>query len=72
MLETFLRDFGPKMPCWCQSSEENGQTVQADRKPTVTQITTRYNQSMQKSISELRTCRTFKQMGYCSRRPHRV
>ncbi len=43
-----------------------------DRKATVTQITTRYNQGMQNTISEHTTCRTLKQMGYSSRRPHRV
>ena len=46
--------------------------VQDDRKATVTEITTRYNQGMQKSISERTTRRTLKQMGYSSRRPHRV
>ncbi len=43
-----------------------------DRKATVTQITTRYNQCMQNTISERTTRRTLKQMGYSSRRPHRV
>ncbi len=43
-----------------------------DRKATVTQITTSYNQGMQNSISERTTRRTLKQMGYSSRRPHRV
>ncbi len=43
-----------------------------DIKATVTQITTRYNQGMQNTISERTTCRTLKQMGYSSRRPHRV
>ncbi len=61
-----------KMPCWCQRSEENGQTVRDDRKTTVTQITTHYNQGMQKTISERTTRRTLKQMGFSSRRPHRV
>ncbi len=44
--------------------------VRDDRKATVTQITTRYNQGMQNTISEHTTHRTLKQMGY--RRPHRV
>jgi len=35
--------------------------LQADRKATVTQMTTRYNQGLQKSISEHTTCRTLKQ-----------
>ncbi len=49
--------------------------VRDDRKATATQITTRYklyNQGMQKNISERTTCWTLKQMGYSSRRPHRV
>ncbi len=39
---------------------------------TVTQITTRYNQGMQNTISEHTTRRTLKKMGYNSRRPHRL
>ncbi len=46
--------------------------VRDDRKATVTQITTRYNQGMQNTISERTTCQTLKQMGYSSRRPYRV
>ncbi len=46
--------------------------VKDDRKATVTQITTRYNQGMQNTISERTTRRTLKQMGYSSRRPLRV
>ncbi len=46
--------------------------VRDDRKATVTQITTRYNQGIQNTISERTTHRTLKQMGYSSRRPHRV
>ncbi len=46
--------------------------VRDDRKTTVTQITTRYNQGMQNTISEHTTLRTLKQMGSSSRRPHRV
>ncbi len=46
--------------------------VKDDRKATVTQITTRYNQGMQNTISERTTHWTLKQMGYSSRRPHRV
>ncbi len=49
-----------------------GRLVRDDRKATVTQITTRYNQSMQNTISEHITRRTLKQMGYSSRRTHRV
>ncbi len=46
--------------------------VRDDRKATVTQITTGYNQVMQNTISEHTTRRTLKQMGSSSRRPHRV
>ncbi len=49
-----------------------GRLVRDDRKATVTQITTHYNQGMQNTISERTTRRTLKQMGYSSRRPHRV
>ncbi len=59
-----------KMPCWCQ--RRIGRLVRDDRKTTVTQITTRYNQGMQNTISERTTHRTLKPMGYSSRRPHRV
>ncbi len=49
-----------------------GRLVRDDRKATVTQIITRYNQGMQNIISECKTRRTLKQMGYSSRRPHWV
>ncbi len=49
-----------------------GRLVRDDRKATVTQTTTRYNQGMQNTISEHTTRRTLKQMNYSSRRPHRV
>ncbi len=49
-----------------------GRLVRDDRKVTVTQITTRYNQDMQNTISEHTTRRTLKQMCSSSRRPHRV
>ncbi len=49
-----------------------GRLARDDRKATVTQITTRYNQGMQNTISERTTRQTLKQMGYSSRRPHRV
>ncbi len=48
-----------------------GRLVRDDRKATVTQIITRYNQAMQNTISERTTHRILKQMGY-SRRPHQV
>ncbi len=46
--------------------------VRDDRKDTVTQITTCYNQGMKNTISEHTTRRTLKQMCSSSRRPHRV
>ncbi len=49
-----------------------GRLVRDERKATVTQITTHYNQDIQNTISERTTRRTLKQMGYSSRRPHRV
>ncbi len=49
-----------------------GRLVRDDRKTTVTQITTRYNQDLQNTISEHTTHRTLKQMDSSSRRPHRV
>ncbi len=48
-----------------------GRLVRDDRKATVTQITTSYNQGMQNTISEHTTRQTLKQMGSSSRRPHR-
>ncbi len=45
-----------------------GSLVRGDRKATVNC----YNQGMQNTISEHTTRRTLKQMGYSSRRPHRV
>ncbi len=49
-----------------------GRLVRDDRKAIVTQITTCYNQGIQNTISDCTTRRTLKQMGYSSRRPHRV
>ncbi len=49
-----------------------GRLVRDDRKATVTQINTCYNQGMQNTISECTTHQTLKQMGYSSRRQHRV
>ncbi len=56
-----------KIPCWCQ--RRMGRLVRDDRKATVTQIITRYNQGMQNTISERTTRRTLKQMGSSSKRP---
>uniref|UniRef100_A0A9J8AX61 Transposase Tc1-like domain-containing protein n=1 Tax=Cyprinus carpio carpio TaxID=630221 RepID=A0A9J8AX61_CYPCA len=49
-----------------------GRLIQADRRATLTEITTRYNRGMQQSICEATTCTTLRRMGYNSRRPHRV
>ncbi len=49
-----------------------GRLVRDYRKATLTQITTRYNQGIQNTISEHTTHRTLKQMDSSSRRPHRV
>ncbi len=49
-----------------------GRLVRDDRKATLTQITTNYNQDLQNTISEHTTHRTLKQMDSSSRRPHRV
>ncbi len=46
--------------------------VRAETKATVAQITTRYNQGMHKRISERTAHQTSRQVGYNSRRPHRV
>ncbi len=59
-----------EMPC--RGQRRMGRLVRDDRKVTVTQITTRYNQGMQNTISERTTRWTLKQMGSSSRRPHRV
>ncbi len=55
-----------------RGQRRTGRLDRDDRKATVTQITTRYNQGMQNTISERTTHRTLKQMGLSSRRPHRV
>ncbi len=49
-----------------------GRLVRYDRKAIVTQITTRYNQGTQNTISEHTTRQTLKQIGYSSRTPHQV
>jgi len=52
-----------------------GRLIQADRRVTLTEITTRYNliyNQMQQSICEATTRTTLRWMGHNSRRPHRV
>ncbi len=74
-----------KYPVSCRCVDENAllmlevrgqwrmsRLVRDDRKATVTQITTRYNQDMQNTIFERTTRQTLKRMGSSSRRPHRV
>ncbi len=63
---------GPKCLVDVRGQRRMGRLVRDDRKATVTQIITRYNQGIQNTISEHTTRRTLKQMGYSSRRPHRV
>ncbi len=58
-----------KMP-WCKM--RMGRLVRDYSGAAVPRIITRYNQGMQNTISEHTTCRNLKQMGYSSRRPHRV
>uniref|UniRef100_A0A8C9X626 Transposase Tc1-like domain-containing protein n=1 Tax=Sander lucioperca TaxID=283035 RepID=A0A8C9X626_SANLU len=53
------------------SRRRMGRVIQADRRSTLTQITTRFNRGMQ-SICEATTCTTLRRMDYTSRRPHRV
>jgi len=54
---------GQRRMCWL---------IQADRRATLNEITTRYNRGMQQSICEATTHPTLRQMGYNSRRPHQV
>ncbi len=61
-----------KCPVDVRGQRRMGRLVRDDRKTRVTQITPRYNQGMQNTISECTTRRTLKHMGYSSRRPHRV
>ncbi|KAG1932899.1 hypothetical protein F2P79_020886 [Pimephales promelas] len=49
-----------------------GRLIQADRRATLTEITTCYNRGMQQSICEATTHTTLRRMGYNSRRPHRL
>ena len=49
-----------------------GRLIQADRRATLTEITTRYNRGMQQSICEATTRTTLRRMGYNRRRSHRV
>jgi len=47
-----------------------GRLIQADRRATLTEITTRYNQGRQQSICEATTRTTLRWIGYNSRRHH--
>jgi len=49
-----------------------GWLIQADRRATLTEMTTCYNRGMQQSICEATTHTTFRRMGYNSTRPHWV
>uniref|UniRef100_A0A9J8A4F2 Transposase Tc1-like domain-containing protein n=1 Tax=Cyprinus carpio carpio TaxID=630221 RepID=A0A9J8A4F2_CYPCA len=68
---------------WCEKGKTSsmrqscgqrrmGRLIQADRRATLTEITTHYNRGMQQSICEATTRTTLRRMGYNSRRPHRV
>ncbi len=52
-----------------RGQRRTGRLVRDDRKATITQITTCYNQGIQNTISECTTRWTLKQMDYSSRRP---
>ena len=65
-----LQLYGGKCLVDVRGQRRMGRVVRDYR--TVTQITTRYNQGLQNTISQRATRRTVKQMGYSSRRPHRV
>uniref|UniRef100_A0A8C9YMV9 Transposase Tc1-like domain-containing protein n=1 Tax=Sander lucioperca TaxID=283035 RepID=A0A8C9YMV9_SANLU len=55
-----------------RSQRRMGRLIQADRRSTLTQITTCYNRGMQQSICEATTRTALRRMDYTSRRPHRV
>ncbi|XDV34316.1 hypothetical protein PO909_004485 [Leuciscus waleckii] len=61
-----------KMTVDARGQRRIGRLIQADRRATLTEITTRYNRGMQQSICEATTRTTLRRMGYNSRRPHRV
>ena len=67
-----------RQSCWqkclvdARGQRRMGRLIQADRRATLTEITTRYNRGMQQSICEATTRTTLRRMGYNSRRPHRV
>jgi len=67
-----------RQSCWrkclvdARGQRRMGRLIQADRKATLTEITTRYNRGIQQSICEATTHTTLRQMGYSSRRPHLV
>jgi len=46
--------------------------IQADRRATLTEVTTRYNRGCSKAFVKSQHAQTLRQMGYYSRRPHRV
>ena len=60
-----------QLASWCIHTKQ-ARLVRDYRKATVTQITSHYNQGMQKTISECTIRWTLKQMGYGSRKPHQV
>ena len=63
---------GPKCLVDARGQRRMARLVEDYRKATVTQITTQYNQGLQKAISERTINGTLKQMDYSRRTPHRV
>ena len=69
---SMLQSCGRKCLVDARGQRRMGRVIPADRRSNMTQITTRYNRSMQQSICEATTRTTLRRMGYTSRRPHRV
>jgi len=58
--------------CLVDARGQTGRLIQADRRATLTEITTRYNQGIQQSICEATKHTTLRRMGHNNKRPHRV
>ncbi|XDV38987.1 hypothetical protein PO909_008291 [Leuciscus waleckii] len=66
------QSYGQKCLVDARGQRRMGRLIQADRRATLTEITTSYNRGMQQSICETTTRTTLRRMGYNSKRPHRV
>jgi len=66
------QSYGQKCLVDARGQRRMGRLIQADRRATLTEISTRYNRGMQQSICEATTRTTLRWMGYNIRRPHRV